>query len=274
MIAVGLETMDDGVQAAWRAMRIEPEKWQCSPWGDEGGGFWVVAEKDGHVVWYNDIEHGFNVSRSSTRKIIDEYRCNETTFEQFLLQLPEAREAEDWRGDADTVVPLDLRRGGTIVGRQTTYWDLRSDQGALSRLHFKSKAETRFVEAQFSTIELVDAHPILGQYLEPWSRLFFAGTATDPENVKRVLAERVAAASGGWRSLGEYLNGRGDTLGGYGLLLHAPASLVKIATAVLNEAGLVTSELEGRGPAERPRAIAMMMGRNFIVAREFRFQAR
>ncbi len=72
LISRGLEPMDDAVQTAWTAIRIEPEKWQCSPWGDEGGGFWVVAEKDGQVVWYNDIEDGFNISRFATRGIIDE----------------------------------------------------------------------------------------------------------------------------------------------------------------------------------------------------------
>lgn len=50
MIAKGLERMDDSVRVAWEAMRISPQKWRCSPWGDKGGGFWVVAETDGYVV--------------------------------------------------------------------------------------------------------------------------------------------------------------------------------------------------------------------------------
>ena len=51
-----LEGADDDVRAAWERIRIDPEKWQCSPWGDARGGFWVVAVKGGEVAWYNDIE--------------------------------------------------------------------------------------------------------------------------------------------------------------------------------------------------------------------------
>ncbi len=38
LIAEGLSSADDSVRAAWERMRIAPEKWQCSPWGDPGGG--------------------------------------------------------------------------------------------------------------------------------------------------------------------------------------------------------------------------------------------
>jgi len=42
LLRAGLADADDAVLDAWQAMRIEPEKWKCSPSGDEGGGFWVV----------------------------------------------------------------------------------------------------------------------------------------------------------------------------------------------------------------------------------------
>ncbi len=96
-IRSGLETADEPVRAAWEDMRIDPEKWQCPPWGNEGGGFWAVAVKGGEVVWYNDIEDGFNVSPFGTRGIIDEYRCEQTAFSEFLGSLPEAAAAESPR---------------------------------------------------------------------------------------------------------------------------------------------------------------------------------
>ncbi len=59
---------------------IEPVKWQLSPWGDLGGGFWVVAVMEDRVLWYNDIEDGFNVSRFVTLGTIPstEYWCNQS----------------------------------------------------------------------------------------------------------------------------------------------------------------------------------------------------
>jgi len=58
---------------------VTPTKWQLSPWGDIGGGFWVVAVLEDRVLWYNDIEDGFNVSRFTTTGTIPstEYWCNQ-----------------------------------------------------------------------------------------------------------------------------------------------------------------------------------------------------
>lgn len=42
----------------------------------------VVAELHGRVVWYNDIEEGFTIGRFDTRGTINEYTCNQTTFEE------------------------------------------------------------------------------------------------------------------------------------------------------------------------------------------------
>src|SRR6266850_76179 len=96
MIAEGLADADDDVRAAWERMRIDPEKWHCSPWGDATDGFWVVAERDGRVVWYNHIEEGFNESAYSERGTIAEFWCNQSDFAEFLRKLPEGRAAEEW----------------------------------------------------------------------------------------------------------------------------------------------------------------------------------
>jgi hypothetical protein len=63
------------------AHRVTPVKWTQSPWGDEGGGFWVLALCDRCVLWYNDIEGGFEVSSFNTTGVIpkDEYACNQET---------------------------------------------------------------------------------------------------------------------------------------------------------------------------------------------------
>jgi hypothetical protein len=72
----------------WNAIRIEPEKWQQHPYGDQGNGFWAVGLIGRSVLWYNDIENGFNRSQFSTYGTIDDYWCNpdelETTL-QFLV---------------------------------------------------------------------------------------------------------------------------------------------------------------------------------------------
>jgi hypothetical protein len=69
----------------WSRIKIMPEKWHLSPWGDEGGGFWVVAVFGQTCVYFNDIEDGFNTSRYRTFGQIDEYWCDQTELEFCIL---------------------------------------------------------------------------------------------------------------------------------------------------------------------------------------------
>ena len=75
--------------ALFARIAIAPAKWQLSPWGDEGGGFWAVAVMNDRVVWYNDIEDGFNVSRFEHHGTIPptEYWCNQDSLRHALHRL-------------------------------------------------------------------------------------------------------------------------------------------------------------------------------------------
>jgi hypothetical protein len=88
MIRCDLAACSDEQRAFFARVAIQPEKWGQSSYGDEGGGFWAVAVKDDLVLWYNDIEGGFNVSRFATRGTIpgDEYWCNQDPL-QFALPM-------------------------------------------------------------------------------------------------------------------------------------------------------------------------------------------
>ena len=67
----------------WDAIAIPPTKWQQHPFGDLGNGFWAVGVIGKSVVWYNDIEDGFNISAYETFGIIpeSEYWCNQDDLE-------------------------------------------------------------------------------------------------------------------------------------------------------------------------------------------------
>jgi hypothetical protein len=87
-IAQGQKRMNPAQRHLWNAIRIDPEKWQQHPYGDKGEGFWVVAIVGRTVLWYNDIEEGFNRSSYSTYGTIDDYWCNQDELEvavQYLL---------------------------------------------------------------------------------------------------------------------------------------------------------------------------------------------
>jgi hypothetical protein len=63
--------MSKGYRKFWDYIKINPEKWDLSPMGDEGGGFWVVAVIGKTCIYYNDIEEGFNMSSYETFGRID-----------------------------------------------------------------------------------------------------------------------------------------------------------------------------------------------------------
>lgn len=93
-------------QRLWELIRIPTEKWALSPWGDEGGGFWVVGLLGRHVVWYNDIEDGFNVSGYLARGTIGQYWCNQDALKPVLWNLLRRIETGEIPGAAGPPQPL------------------------------------------------------------------------------------------------------------------------------------------------------------------------
>ena len=91
-VAQGAARMSQPQLRLWETIRIEPEKWQQHPFGDSGLGFWVVAIVGRTVIWYNDIEDGFNRSRYSTYGTIDDYWCNQDELELTVQYLMSALE--------------------------------------------------------------------------------------------------------------------------------------------------------------------------------------
>ncbi len=61
----------------WEHVSIIPEKWEQEPYGSQGEGFWAVGLIGRSVIWYNDIEEGFNISKYQAYGKIDEYCCNQ-----------------------------------------------------------------------------------------------------------------------------------------------------------------------------------------------------
>ena len=84
----GVANMTIEQSRLWNRIHVTPQKWKLSPWGDLGGGFWIVAIVGQTVVWFNDIEDGFNRSGCSVLGIINDYWCNQDELNwtvQYLL---------------------------------------------------------------------------------------------------------------------------------------------------------------------------------------------
>lgn len=87
-IAQGRARMTPAQLRLWEIIRIEPEKWQQHPYGDPGQGFWAIALVGRTVIWFNDIEDGFNRSHFADYGTIEQYWCNHDELEtavQYVL---------------------------------------------------------------------------------------------------------------------------------------------------------------------------------------------
>ena len=71
----------------WNMIKIPPQKWPEVEYGDKGGGFWVVAIFGNEVIFYNDIEDGFNSSPYSIYGQISEYVCEQSELNWIVERL-------------------------------------------------------------------------------------------------------------------------------------------------------------------------------------------
>ena len=87
LILKGESKLEGELLNFWNLIKIVPQKWQETEYGDEGGGFWVVAIFGNAVVYYNDIEEGFNVSTYQAYGHISEYWCEQSELDWIVLGL-------------------------------------------------------------------------------------------------------------------------------------------------------------------------------------------
>ncbi|MCB1052282.1 MAG: hypothetical protein KDC71_16900 [Acidobacteria bacterium] len=81
LINKSYERMSPEQRRVWEVIKIMPQKWSEESFGGLGGGFWVVAIIGETVIWFNDIEDGFNRSRFKVFGAINEYYCNQDDLE-------------------------------------------------------------------------------------------------------------------------------------------------------------------------------------------------
>ncbi|MGG5507843.1 MULTISPECIES: hypothetical protein [unclassified Myroides] len=81
------KNMSPFIHDYWQQIKISPVKWQESSYGREGNDFWVVARQNNWVLYYNDIEEGFNYSTFEREGIIKDYFAEQDDLHFALLKL-------------------------------------------------------------------------------------------------------------------------------------------------------------------------------------------
>jgi hypothetical protein len=107
LIRQSVAEMSPTERRLWDLVRMPPVKWALHPWGDQGGGFWAVGLVGERVVWYNDIEDGFNISRYGPYGAIREYRCDQGGLQPVLRDLLELLGSGEVPGGFGPPRPID-----------------------------------------------------------------------------------------------------------------------------------------------------------------------
>lgn len=89
----GVQKLSPSEERFFEAIRINPQKWVLDPWGNEGNGFWVLGIIGKIVLWYNDIEFGFNHSTYKEFGVIEEYWCDQSDLPDAIKSLRSSIEA-------------------------------------------------------------------------------------------------------------------------------------------------------------------------------------
>ncbi|MGO4710442.1 hypothetical protein AB4Y90_15340 [Chryseobacterium sp. 2TAF14] len=69
----------------WNEIKFKPTKWIEQEFEDEG--FWAVAKYKNLVIYYNDVEEGFNISEFEKEGCIKEYGSEQDELHHALIKL-------------------------------------------------------------------------------------------------------------------------------------------------------------------------------------------
>jgi hypothetical protein len=161
-----------------------------------------------------------------------------------------------------------------VCRRQSSFWDFESPEHT-KRVHFVGKLEHHFVSTHAERIEITDEHPVLSNYKHPWIEIYIATSPTRPSELATALLHLVQAELGAWRSPVEYFN-RGypprELLhAGFGLLFCGPEPLAALVQNALGHAEVSFTALPRTHKEQSVKAL--IAGKNFVVARDFRNEA-
>lgn len=77
----------------WEMLQVDPVRWTCEPHGGINGGFWVVGLIGRNVIWFNDLEDGFQRSSYVRHGEIGEYGSMQFGLEEVVQHIQNELEA-------------------------------------------------------------------------------------------------------------------------------------------------------------------------------------
>lgn len=78
----------------WAGLKTEPQKWLEDSFDSKLGGFWVVGIFGENIIWYNELEDGFSISKYKKFGKMDHYNAYATPLSEIIEQI-----VRGWMGE-------------------------------------------------------------------------------------------------------------------------------------------------------------------------------
>jgi hypothetical protein len=156
-----------------------------------------------------------------------------------------------------------------IIRSQTTYVIIRIGELQI-RLNFKGKVEFHLAKNTGGTIILHNDHPLLLDYIEPWSDTYINTKPSNPECLLTDIKEAIYEVTEGWRNWTRYIYEHAikrNIIEGNGLLMKAPRSVTKAVVKCCERQAVATYNSEGTYQPS-PKKL-LFIGKNYIIAEVF-----
>jgi len=166
---------------------------------------------------------------------------------------------------------------GEIVRTQTTYLDVvcsfppESSLSQKYRIHYRGKREFSLDKGDFISLQLLDNHPLLLEYTEPFIAVQLISSVSDKQLFREELEYEINQVFGGWRSVEEYNFIPLDKFleESYGILIEAPKSFAEAVMRAAERSGVKLTMLERHEPKGIfPRVL--FLDERYIIADDFR----
>lgn len=86
IIETSVTFMDTEVLSFWSSVKIIPEKRQASFYSTDDY-FWIVGKTKKYLIYYNDIEEGFNISKNNNSHEIEIVSAEQDELHFALIKL-------------------------------------------------------------------------------------------------------------------------------------------------------------------------------------------
>ena len=164
---------------------------------------------------------------------------------------------------------------GTILERQTTYAiinDLKNNQSY--KVNYISKQEFSIESRSFDGIQIFNEHPLLEEHEYSNTELIISTIANEPDLLSREIFQSLKLHYQGWRT-DNYLNTEYDIVKmlseGQGMLYRGPPSGAHVVELILKKHNIVFKALI-RGKIENDKYKVLFLGKNYIVAKDFKVE--